>query len=219
MAVAEGGARPPKRIDVRALAAATNMINEELLRAETAEQEGKRREAVTHCRNATHTACKAMKDFLSFSDLIGQELSRHRDVKALAELLKNREDVISFLMAEERVLKEAGLAPGLAAMVIARCIDFLERKPEELTYETVRQAFAAAEYRVCDDARERLDAMAVEDGARASAFAWRINGQSAMRAAIGITIIGANYAAFGLAQAYGQLSSGYGLAWLPTWRK
>jgi len=176
-------------------------------------------EAVIHCGNAAHTACRAIKDFLPFGDVIGRDLDRYRDVKALAKVLENREDVISFLIAEERVLKEAGLAPTLVAMVIARCIDFLERKPEELEFETVRQAFAAAEYRVCDDARERLEAMAAQDDTRASAFVWRINGRSAMRAAIGITIIGANYAAFGLAEAYGQLSSGYGLAWLPTWSK
>lgn len=200
-------------IDTAALVAATNLIHTKLFEAAAAQEAGNLKEAHALYRDAVTIGCRAMKELLQpHSAMLSEDIAKHWNTAKLQDALKNREIIEQFLNAEERLLTDAGVAPELIAMVMGRCIDFLERPPQELDGNKVRDAFKAAEFRVCHDAVERLR----ETAGSTEKYAWQIPGRTVFRATVGVTIIALDYKILGPVEYFGQLSTGYGLSWLPT---
>ena len=200
-------------IDVAKLAATTNFIHGRLLESEALRSKGEGTGAVAKCLEAAEAACRAMKDvFAPHLDAIAAAASPEEMTDRISTLMIDRAAVASFLNAEEEVLCKAGLDPVLVEAVMTRCADFLDREPAEINVPEIRGAFLSAQFRICQDAPERLKAAGkIDDKGLLRTYRRPI-----LRAAVGVTIIGANYAIFGPGEWFFSVSSGYGANWLAT---
>ena len=200
-------------IDIVELAATTNFVHRRLLESAAAQAKGDATGAATLCQEAAEAACRAMREiFAPHLDDIASAASPEETTKQIRNLIQNRDAVAAFLNAEEKALLQAGIEPELVEAVMDRCTDFLDRHPNEIGVPDMRHAFSAAEFRVCQDAIERLKAAGqVQDKGLL-----RMYGRPALSAAIGVTIIAVNYKIFGPAEWVFPISSGYGASWFPS---
>jgi hypothetical protein len=201
-------------VDADSLAATTNLIRDCLIKAATADGQNDPAEALRQYQTAITAACQMMTDLVAPNYERWSEEIAKQDMKLLRPALENPDQVRAFLLEEEKLLKGIGLHPTLVHAVMERCIDYTESPPREWDDRQLRAAFEAAKFRVCDSAAKELAASASDLEDR---FRRRRIGRAAFRTAVGITIIVADYNAFGPVEFFGVLSVSYGLSWLPTW--
>ncbi|MEX2374448.1 MAG: hypothetical protein WD942_02535 [Dehalococcoidia bacterium] len=200
-------------IDIVELAATTNFVHGRLLESEALRSKGDGAGAAAMCREAAEAACRTMRDiFAPYLDEIAKAAPSKETTDRIRQFVRNRDAVAAFLNAEEKALLQAGLEPALVEAVMNRCADFLDRNPEEISIPDIRNAFGAAQFRICQDAIGRLNAATqIHDKGLLRTYCRPI-----LRAAVGVTIIGVNYKVFGPAEWLCSVSSGYGASWFPT---
>lgn len=200
-------------IDVAELSAVTKHAHSRLLEAADARRSGNHLQARKSTLNAAEAVCRAMRDiFKPHLEELSDSAPRSDMEQATLKLLSQRQSIREFLNAEEKTLVQAGLGQTLIDAVMDRCVAFLDQEPDRIEFRQLQHAFAAAEFRVCEDAIKRLQAGDEEiDSATARSL-----GVPILNSAIGATIIGANYIFLGPGEWFFSLSSGYGASWFPS---
>ena len=201
-------------IDTSRLRTTTEHIHKECLKASGAKANRDLARMTSHYRSAATAACELMTELTGPEiETASRDISDHRDSTKISQALQNPEFLRSFLDAEERLLRELELDPALIESVMGRCLDFIEQDPSSWREEDLLQAFDAAKFRVCSGALQ-ISGTDARD-AQGEVFARRA-GRVALRAAIGVTIVAVNYMFIGPTDVIGQLSTAYGVSWLPV---
>jgi hypothetical protein len=197
--------------DIARIGIVTNHVHQEILKAKGAQANGAYKEMIGHYRSAAVAACELMTEMTDeYVAGIDQALAAQSSNSRLREALRSPEIVRAFLAAEERLLKDIGLQPDLVDQIIDRCIDFTETDPKEWKPQDLIQAFRATKFRVCVTSLEMLEKMAPELESRFSA---RRVGRTALRGAVGASIIALNYSVLGPQELLFGLSAAYGGSW------